>query len=98
MAVISKAALARELGVSRPRIAQLARAGLPVRSDGKLNRMEAVEWVAANIDSTRGGWGEGMRPKKNAKASDAGPEKAPEPKMPQHDCNHDYQLLPAYWR
>jgi hypothetical protein len=39
-----------------------------------------------------------MRPRKNAKAQDAGSKKEPEPKMPQHDRNLDYQLLPAYWR
>jgi hypothetical protein len=54
--VITKAALARELGLSRARISQLCRTGLPVRPDGKLDRAKAVAWVKANVDSWRGGW------------------------------------------
>jgi hypothetical protein len=64
--VFTKAQLARELGLSRPRVTQLCQAGLPVRADGKLNRVEAVEWVKANVDPSRGGWWGDMRPKKNA--------------------------------
>jgi hypothetical protein len=54
--VITKAELARELDLSRARITQLCRIGLPVRTDGKLNRAEAVAWVKANVCSWRGGW------------------------------------------
>jgi hypothetical protein len=59
--VISKAELARELELSRSRISQFCKAGLPVRPDGSLNRAEAVEWVEANIDPARGGWWGSLR-------------------------------------
>lgn len=39
--VIMKAEVARELDLSRARISQLCRIGLPVRPDGKLSRAEA---------------------------------------------------------
>lgn len=48
-AIITKAELARELDLSRARISQLCKIGLPVRPDGKVNRAEAVEWVKACI-------------------------------------------------
>ena len=49
--VITKAELARELGVSRPRVTELCQAGLPVRPNGKLNRMQALNWVKAECRS-----------------------------------------------
>ena len=61
--VITKAGLARLLGVTRPRITQLIYDGLPVRPDGKLNQREAVEWVKMYVDPSRGGWWGGLRPK-----------------------------------
>jgi hypothetical protein len=54
--VITKAELARELNLSRARISQLCKAGLPVRPDGKLNHEEAVAWVKGNVFSWLGGW------------------------------------------
>src|SRR6516225_8546668 len=98
MDVLTKAELARLLGVRPPRISQLCRAGLPVRPDGKLNRVEAVEWVRENVDPVRGGWGEGMRPRKNAKVRDADTRKELELDIPQDDRNCDYQLLSDYSR
>ena len=70
--VISKAGLARELEVSRARISQLCRLGLPVRPDGKLNRTEAVSWVEANIVSCRNGSGGNLRHRPKY----AGPQRA----------------------
>ena len=54
--VITKAELARELNLSRARISQLCKSGLPVRPDGKLNRAEAMAWVKGNVSSWLGGW------------------------------------------
>ncbi|MDV2987410.1 UNVERIFIED_CONTAM: hypothetical protein Q9R58_24165 [Methylobacteriaceae bacterium AG10] len=45
MTITTKAALADELGISRARVSQYVRDGLPVRSDGKLNRDEALNWL-----------------------------------------------------
>ena len=53
---ISKAQLARELGVSRARVSQLVKGGLPVRPDGRLDRARALAWVRANNFSWLGGW------------------------------------------
>jgi hypothetical protein len=61
--VIRKAELARELDLSRARISQMCKIGLPVRTDGKLNRAETVAWVTANVCSLRGGWWGELRKK-----------------------------------
>lgn len=45
MKVISKAQLADELKISRARVSQYVKRGLPVRSDGKLDRSEALNWL-----------------------------------------------------
>ena len=45
MAITTKAALAAELKISKARVSQYVKAGLPVRSDGKLNREEALNWI-----------------------------------------------------
>jgi hypothetical protein len=54
--VITKAELARVLHVSTARVAQLCKQGLPVRSDGKVDRTKAVEWFQANVDSWHARW------------------------------------------
>src|SRR3954470_1936051 len=46
MCITTKSALAAELGITRGRVSQRVAAGLPVRSDGRLNREEAIRWVA----------------------------------------------------
>ncbi|WP_375408948.1 hypothetical protein [uncultured Methylobacterium sp.] len=48
MTITTKAALADELGVTRPRVSQYVKAGMPVRADGKLNRDEALNWLNRN--------------------------------------------------
>jgi len=65
--VITKAELARELNLSRARVSQLCKIGLPGRPDGKLNRAEAIAWVKANVHSWRGGWWGDIRQKPNAR-------------------------------
>ena len=51
--VVTKADLARELGVSRSAITQHCANGLPVRPDGKLNRSEALRWLAGWVNPSR---------------------------------------------
>src|SRR5215212_1113521 len=48
MTAITKAALAAELGITRARMSQYSKRGLPQRPDGKLNRDEALNWIAEN--------------------------------------------------
>lgn len=48
MTITSKSALAAELAISKARVSQYVNAGMPVRSDGKLNREEALNWIAQN--------------------------------------------------
>ena len=43
--IITKAELARRLGISKARISQLAKRGLPVRDDGKLDLTVALNWI-----------------------------------------------------
>jgi phage terminase Nu1 subunit (DNA packaging protein) len=49
---ISKAGLARHLGVARSRISALVKRGLPVRPDGKIILADAVKWMRANCEQT----------------------------------------------
>lgn len=51
MTVISKAALAAELRVSKSRVSQYVTTGLPVRSDGKIDREVALDWIGQNLRS-----------------------------------------------
>jgi hypothetical protein len=46
---VTKAALARELGISRQRVGEFVELGMPVRPDGTLNRARARAWVRANV-------------------------------------------------
>jgi hypothetical protein len=47
--LISKTALATELGVSRPRISQLIARGLPVENSGLVNLELAACWVLDHV-------------------------------------------------
>lgn len=51
MTIITKAALAAELNVSKSRVSQYLKAGLPERVDGKLDREAALHWVSLNLRS-----------------------------------------------
>lgn len=46
---ITKANFAREIGVSKARVSQIVKGGLPVLSDGRLDRQDALDWYCANI-------------------------------------------------
>ncbi|MGD9656907.1 MAG: hypothetical protein AB7U61_04580 [Methylocystis sp.] len=52
MTIITKAGLAAELGITRGRVTQYANQGMPIRSDGKLDREKALEWIRRNVDAT----------------------------------------------
>ncbi len=49
-AVISKAQLSRQLGVSRAAVTSYVRRGMPVDFDGKLNSAEALAWVNNHVE------------------------------------------------
>lgn len=49
MTTITKAALAAELGISKARVSQYCKDGLPVLSTGKLDRDAALNWIKANV-------------------------------------------------
>jgi phage terminase Nu1 subunit (DNA packaging protein) len=50
--IVNKQELARRLGVSAPRVSQLVKRGLPVRSDGRIDLTSALSWISANVDRT----------------------------------------------
>lgn len=60
-ASIMKAQLARALGCARSRITQLVARGMPCRTDGRLNRRQALAWISRNTSGSGGGWGAGRR-------------------------------------
>jgi phage terminase Nu1 subunit (DNA packaging protein) len=70
---ISKAELARHLGVTRSRISALVKRGLPVRPDGKIILADAVKWMKANCEQSARFQDRGVNKLINA---DAGPEPA----------------------
>ena len=69
--IIRKADFAREIGVTRARVTQMCARGLPVREDGRLNRVEALRWVRDNVISERGGWESTKQTVTTPDASDA---------------------------
>jgi hypothetical protein len=73
---ISKAHLARELGVSRARVSQFVGRGLPVRPDGRLDRGRALAWVRDHNFSWLGGWA--VRQKDAPRRESAPPASIPE--------------------
>jgi hypothetical protein len=87
-AIITKAELARVLDLSRARISQLCKIGLPVRPDGKVNRVEAVAWVKANVCSWRGGWWGNLRQKHTGRT---GRQRVPAPAASMSD-DMDFEL------
>ncbi len=48
MELTTQAALARELGITRQRVHQLVKDGLPVRADGKLDAVRVRAWLKDN--------------------------------------------------
>jgi Mn-dependent DtxR family transcriptional regulator len=51
--IISKADLARHLGVSRPRVSQLIGQGMPARPDGRIDLQAALVWISQHSDRSR---------------------------------------------
>ena len=49
MTITTKAALAAELGITKGRVSQYVKRGLPVWSDGKLDREQALRWIKSHI-------------------------------------------------
>lgn len=45
MSTVTKAAFAVELGVTKGRVSQYLKSGMPVRDDGKVDRVEALNWL-----------------------------------------------------
>ncbi len=58
--LLSKAGLAVKLGLSKSRISQYIRRGMPVRLDGSIDEGKAVEWIKRTIRPMAGGWGPGL--------------------------------------
>lgn len=77
-ATITKAELARLLGVSRARVSQYVKAGMPVRADGRLDRDVALAWVRANVDSGRAAPGPREMVQTSALLSEQDPEEPEE--------------------
>lgn len=51
--IVSKAAFAEEIGVSKPRVSQLVKQGLPLTPAGKVPRLEALAWYRETVTPTR---------------------------------------------
>jgi hypothetical protein len=51
--IISKAEFGRRINVTRQRVYQLVKEGLPVRKDGKVDFAKAKRWVAQHLDQHR---------------------------------------------
>lgn len=49
MTIITKAALAAELSISKARVSQYLKRGMPERSDGKLDREAALSWISESM-------------------------------------------------
>src|SRR4051812_35811659 len=55
MSVTSKSALAAELGISKARVSQYLKRGMPVLPDGKLDRERALRWIVQSHYKRYGG-------------------------------------------
>jgi hypothetical protein len=51
---VSKADFARKLNVTAARVSQWVRDGLPVLENGRLDTLEALAWLDANLDAEKG--------------------------------------------
>ena len=47
--IVTKAQLSRILGVSRARVTQYAHMGMPVLSDGRLDKAACLDWLRQNV-------------------------------------------------
>jgi len=55
MPVTTKSALAAELGISKARVSQYVKRGMPVLPDGKLDRERALRWIVKSHYQRYGG-------------------------------------------
>jgi hypothetical protein len=60
MTIVTKAGLAAELGISKPRVSQYCARGMPIRSDDKIDREAAIKWIAENHVSLNDQAGAGL--------------------------------------
>jgi hypothetical protein len=58
---ITKSELAQTLGVSRSRVSQYVKCGMPVEPDGRIDEAAAAAWVKTNVVPEDGGWGQSSR-------------------------------------
>lgn len=93
MTIITKAALADELSISRARVSQYVKRGLPVRSDGRLNRADALNWLKWNALGLNSFEDRGVnRAGRLAKVAKAKPERRPERKPQPEPTASDVDL------
>jgi transcriptional regulator with XRE-family HTH domain len=50
---LTKSELAERLGLTKGRISQLLADGLPVEADGRVDAIEAAEWVLSNLNNPK---------------------------------------------
>ena len=51
--IVSKAEFGRRIDVTRQRVSQLVKEGLPVRKDGRIDLAKAKRWVGQHLDQHR---------------------------------------------
>ena len=67
----TKAAFARRIGVSSPRITQLVGRGMPVTADGRVDVAAALAWLEDNLDTSKRTHGAKPAPVSKASKSNA---------------------------
>ena len=70
----TKAAFARRIGVSSPRITQLVGRGMPVTTDGRIDVAAALAWLEDNLDTSKRTGGARPVPASKATSSSGGAE------------------------
>jgi len=99
ISIISQAELARQLDASRSTIGRLVGKGMPHLADGRLERSEALRWLANYSSGYPGGWTARMRGKDGlgvrAQALLAGdpPAAAPAPEPVVAEDKAEYAML-----
>lgn len=79
MATITKSELGAELEVTKGRISQYLREGMPALGDGRLDRDQCLNWLAKNNLGTAG---ERARALLRGETSDRGRAKRKKPPLP----------------
>lgn len=93
MTIITKSALADELSISRARVSQYVKTGLPVRSDGRLNRADVLNWLNSNAVGLNSFEDRGVnRATRLAKGAKAKPERRPDRKPQPQPAAADLDL------